>query len=279
MRFAHLALVTLAVLSLSVVTLSSGFAGWDAPPSERTSLDELAAFVAAGAAPEISQRAPDTSAALGLAAVVTGFIGARAPLTGLSHTVAVWHPGPHGPTDRAALQATVTAQALSRAQVAASHDTTASTWFSLPFAVRRGALRRPVAGWVYHEFGSVQIPDLTTNLRHRGVTYSVEPGAVAHAVAPAIVAFAGEVDGHGQVVILNHGDGYHTVYAFLDALFVEHDTMVGEREPLGQTGTRSPHGGERLHFQIRRFSDALDPADWIGRSGVAGTVAMSPPDY
>ena len=255
------------------IALSGDTARWDVSPDETHSLTSLTALVYAHT-PMERERHPDiASGAFAFGAVVSGYLGGFHSIDGISGAILRWRPRSEGLADRLVGYSDRAAVAQSRALVSTSFEATSETWRGMPFAARRGSLLRPVVGWVYREFGPIVHGDLETTLRHRGVTYAVEPGTAVRSVAPGLVAFAAHVEGHGNVVILDHGDGYHTVYAGLHTLAVDPNSLVSERDTLGQTGPRAPGQGRRLHFQIRRFSDALDPAMWIGRPGNAPTAS------
>ena len=97
------------------------------------------------------------------------------------------------------------------------------------------------AGRSVHRFGGgIQIP--------------AELGALVRASRTGRVAVAAQqLSGWGKTVVLDHGDGYLTVYAGLDQLLVAPGAMVRQSQVLGRTG-RDP-----LHFEIRSGADAQDP--------------------
>jgi len=132
-----------------------------------------------------------------------------------------------------------------------------------PFAERRGQLAQPVQGQIAVPFGPEPIARLATLVRHPGLTFDVQPGSEVRSVARGIVCFAGEFYGYDEVVIVDHGGAYHSVYAHLGEVSVQVGELVEARQRLGRTATGAASG---LYFELRQRGDPLDPADWFAPS-------------
>jgi murein DD-endopeptidase MepM/ murein hydrolase activator NlpD len=163
------------------------------------------------------------------------------------------------------LVALAVARARARADALVDQAVTAGRPWRLeaPFATLRGALSPPVRGRVELPFGPAPVPGRFTTVRHPGVTWAVGAGAEVHAVARGIVRYAGELNGYGRVVIMDHGTGYHSVYALLSRVEAVVGALVEANECIGLTGVASPGGGARLYFELRYLGDPLDPAEWL----------------
>ena len=72
----------------------------------------------------------------------------------------------------------------------------------------------------------------------------------------------------GRTVILDHGDSYYSVYAFVSQLKVHEGDQVREGDVLAVSGSYSPLFGPGLYFEIRHFTDAIDPKPWIKDAGM-----------
>ncbi len=98
---------------------------------------------------------------------------------------------------------------------------------------------------------------------HKGQFYKVAPGVTIHSVAEGTVAMAGTLPGYGKTVIIDHGDNYYSVYAFNQSLKVREGQKITEGTILAVSGGSSPLFGPGLYFEIRHFTDAIDPHSWI----------------
>lgn len=131
------------------------------------------------------------------------------------------------------------------------------------FAERKGRLRSPVAAPIVERFGRVVDAEFKTQTFRKGVDFGAASGDSVHAVAPGRVRFAGWFRGYGNIVILDHGDGYFTVSGHLREIFVAVGDRVAEGDTLGAAGATGSLEGPRLYFELRAGSEPVDPADWL----------------
>ncbi len=129
-----------------------------------------------------------------------------------------------------------------------------------PFGMRKGELAAPVRGEVILRFGDRR----EGGPREQGIVIRAAPGSEVTAVASGEVRFAGPFPGLGNMIILAHGQRYHTVYAHLVEMTREVGDRVLEGEPVG----RLPDDDPLLHFELRAEGKPLDPAAWL-RGGYA----------
>ncbi len=116
----------------------------------------------------------------------------------------------------------------------------------------------PAAGRVLRPFGRERDPELGTWSVRQGTLFAVAPGASVSAVAAGRVIFTGPFRSYGNVVIVDHGGSFFTVYGELaDIAKSKGDDVRG-----GETIARA---GERVYLEIRRGVEALDPAEWLER--------------
>lgn len=130
-----------------------------------------------------------------------------------------------------------------------------------PFAQRRGQLSAPVPGRVLTAFAGA-LPD---GRRSEGWLMEAAVGETVRAVAPGRVAFSDWMKGYGLLLILDHGDGYLSLYAHNDGLLREVGDWVKAGEPLAQAGSSGGQGRSALYFELRRQSQPLDPRLWVRR--------------
>jgi len=131
------------------------------------------------------------------------------------------------------------------------------------FAGRQGRLRRPVAAAVAAAFGRVVDPEFQTATMRNGVDFAATAGTPVATVAPGVVRFAGWFRGYGRIVIVDHGDGFHTVSGHLDEIHVTVDDPVEEGQSLGTVGETGSLGGPSLYFELRRDGRPVDPERWL----------------
>jgi murein DD-endopeptidase MepM/ murein hydrolase activator NlpD len=98
---------------------------------------------------------------------------------------------------------------------------------------------------------------------HYGIDMTAKKGTDIHAVADAKVAFVGKKSGFGNLVILDHGNGYTTYYAHMSKFMPE--TKVGATVPRGQViglvGSTGRSTAPHLHFEVRQNNNYIDPQD------------------
>ncbi len=133
------------------------------------------------------------------------------------------------------------------------------------FASLRGRLPRPVDGNVTREFGRFRHPEYGTVTFNTGIDISTRTGEPVRAVARGRVEYAGDLPGYGNCIILNHGNGYYTLYAHTSAIFITQSSQVEKGSVIAEAGTAASGAGGTIHFEIRKSKKALDPGDWFVR--------------
>ncbi len=134
---------------------------------------------------------------------------------------------------------------------------------SPPITGAQGNLPYPVVGRVVVRYGESTGSGLTS----KGITIESRTGAQVVAPHDGRVAFAGQFRGYGQVLIIDHGEAYHTLLAGLSQI----DTVVGQLvfggEPVGVM-RRSGDGKPRLYLELRRNNRPVDPLPWLTKAEV-----------
>jgi septal ring factor EnvC (AmiA/AmiB activator) len=128
-----------------------------------------------------------------------------------------------------------------------------------PFAQRRGGLRLPLPGPVRSGFGA-RLPD---GRNSQGWLIGADTGAQVVAVAPGRVAFADWLKGYGLIVILDHGDGWMSLYAQNDSLLREAGEWVAAGDALAGVGTSGGQQDPALYFELRRNGQPVNPKGWF----------------
>lgn len=131
------------------------------------------------------------------------------------------------------------------------------------FRSYRGQLPYPTRGVVEMGFGRVVNPKFNTVTVQKGLDIRAPMGAPVVAVAEGTVVFAGWLKGYGNLVIVEHGGGYHSLMAHLSSLQVEVGNQVERGEEIGAVGDTGSLKGAYLYFEIRDRGQAVDPLPWL----------------
>jgi len=139
------------------------------------------------------------------------------------------------------------------------------------FAKARGHLPAPVKGHVVKKFGKYQDPKFFTYQFHKGIDIGTPPRSDVRAVFAGKVVFSGWFKGFGQMVIIDHGDGFHTLLAQNSEVL----KGVGERVAAGEVVGRLPTSGNDpkssesiLYFEVREKGQSVDPLDFLSKDSL-----------
>ena len=127
-----------------------------------------------------------------------------------------------------------------------------------------GQLDWPVNGSIVYRFGREQLGNNTT-IRWNGIGIGVSPGTPVHAVAPGTVRLARSLGTYGPSVVIDHGGGYYTVYAYLSETQVREGQQIAKGDVIGLSGGENSEKGPHIEFQVRKEGQALDPIAWLRR--------------
>ena len=134
-----------------------------------------------------------------------------------------------------------------------------------------GSLDWPLEGDLLYRFGRDQRPNGTV-LRWNGIGIASPTGSPVYAVKGGTVVLAAPFEGYGQSVVLSHGDGFYTLYLYLEEIGVVEGREVTAGQVVGTVGGGDTPEGPHLEFQIRAPIDgdtpqAQDPLLWLRPRG------------
>jgi LysM repeat protein len=144
--------------------------------------------------------------------------------------------------------------------------TTTSTFWSNVVSLSNGVPSKfiwPLKGEVVSGFGWRDHPVLGTRHHHDGIDIDVPEGTMVYASASGRVIFYGEQPGYGNVLILEHEDGFYTMYGHLASSFVETGRFVEAGQGIAQSGNTGISSGPHLHFEIRNGEFPVDPMRYL----------------
>jgi len=121
----------------------------------------------------------------------------------------------------------------------------------------------PVRGMLSSGFGVRTSPFTETPVFHHGLDIVARPGTPVLAAAKGTVVKSGYEALLGNVVVMDHGAGYRTVYAHLSERTVEEGAFVAKGEPLGKVGSTGRTTGPHLHYEVRVNALPVNPARFL----------------
>ena len=123
----------------------------------------------------------------------------------------------------------------------------------------KGKLIWPVDGKIVKGFGPQWNPKLNTTLHNPGVDIAANPNASVRSVFDGLVTTITFISGYGTTVIVDHNDGYFTVFTHLDNLLVTKNMLVKEGQRIGFISKES----QVVHFEIWGNNQTLNPKEWL----------------
>jgi septal ring factor EnvC (AmiA/AmiB activator) len=131
-----------------------------------------------------------------------------------------------------------------------------SSYTPSQFEAAKGSLPWPLRGKVIATFGSKVHPRYKTKTSNLGIDIKAAPATPVRAVADGRVAYADQFLGYGNLVIVDHGGGFYTLYANLTEMTARVGNVV-------TAGTGVGAAGDYLHFEIRKDGKPVNPMDWL----------------
>lgn len=128
-------------------------------------------------------------------------------------------------------------------------------------ALKVGGLGWPLSGNLLARYGG-RMPDGRTSA---GVLIGAPAGSTITAVADGTVVFSEWMTGYGLILIIDHGNGYMSLYAHNESLLRDSGAQVKRGEAIAKVGTSGGQGTPALYFELRRNGQPVDPASWLQR--------------
>lgn len=123
---------------------------------------------------------------------------------------------------------------------------------------------RPVqTGYISSKFGKRTDPFTKRPAHHNGVDISTERGTPVYATAKGKVIFAKRTPGLGNLVIVDHGLGYRTIYGHLDRIIAVKGQTVERWQEIGKVGNTGRSTAPHLHYEVHKNEIAVDPFDYF----------------
>ncbi|MEO0334807.1 MAG: peptidoglycan DD-metalloendopeptidase family protein [Pseudomonadota bacterium] len=132
------------------------------------------------------------------------------------------------------------------------------------FFEEKGRLPLPVEGHLVRNFGVVEDKTYGYHIAHKGLLIQANSGAVVRSVFGGEVAFEGILDGYGSTLVIDHGDHFYTVYTNAESTFVDQGEEIRPGQEIALASPKGSETGRKIYFEIRHFSEAIDPGEWLG---------------
>jgi septal ring factor EnvC (AmiA/AmiB activator) len=129
-----------------------------------------------------------------------------------------------------------------------------------PFSAQRGTLSLPVRGELSTRFGS---PRADGGMTWKGLFIAAKPGEEVRAVAGGRVVYADWLRGFGNLLIVDHGDNYMTLYANAEALLKQVGDVIRGGESVATVGNSGGNPESGLYFEMRHEGKPFDPLAWV----------------
>ena len=127
-----------------------------------------------------------------------------------------------------------------------------------PISKARGSLSLPVSGKITGRYGE----KTDGGLSRKGLTIATPPGAQVTATYDGTVVYAGKFRGYGLLLIIEHGEGYHSLLAGMTRIDVEQGQKILAGEPVGIM-EQSESGQPVLYVELRRDGQPINPQPWL----------------
>jgi septal ring factor EnvC (AmiA/AmiB activator) len=127
----------------------------------------------------------------------------------------------------------------------------------------RGQIPWPCKGAVATKFGNVIHPKYNTKTKNNGIDISGKYGDNVFAVAPGRVVYADRFMGYGNLVLIDHLDGYYSLYGHLSEILVDVNDDISTGRIVGRVGESGSLSGPMLHFELRKNGKPVDPLAYL----------------
>ncbi|NKF22938.1 M23 family metallopeptidase [Solimonas marina] len=119
------------------------------------------------------------------------------------------------------------------------------------------------SGWISSLFGTRTDPFTGRLARHEGMDFAAPMGSAVNAVAAGMVTYAGPMSGYGNLVEINHGNGYSTRYGHNSKVLVHVGDRVERGQAIARIGSTGRSTGPHVHFEVLYNGQQVDPQRYI----------------
>jgi len=128
---------------------------------------------------------------------------------------------------------------------------------------KKGKLLLPVAGKILNKFGKKRDKQYDTFIVYNGIDIKVQKGTPVRSIFAGKVLYANELKGYGNLIIVGHGNDYHSLYGHLDEIITKVGRTVRASQIIGRSGDTGSLVGETLYFELRHKGNPIEPTRWF----------------
>jgi septal ring factor EnvC (AmiA/AmiB activator) len=158
----------------------------------------------------------------------------------------------------AALERKITS--LNTVELEAVPDNNAS---QLSFSAHKGLLIMPVNGKIINLYGEYKNPKYNITNFRSGIDIKADQGEPIRSVFKGKVIYSEWFKGYGNMIIIDHGNSYYTVYAHLEETFKSKGDAVDAGEVIATLGDTGSMTGAKLYFEVRHHGKPMNPLNWL----------------
>jgi septal ring factor EnvC (AmiA/AmiB activator) len=131
------------------------------------------------------------------------------------------------------------------------------------FSAHKGLLIKPVKGRIISLFGPYRNPKYNITNFRSGIDIKAEKGEPIRAVFQGRILYSSWFKGYGNMIIIDHGNNYYTIYAHLEETFKSKGDVVETSEVIATVGDTGSMEGSKLYFEVRHHGKPEDPLGWL----------------
>jgi septal ring factor EnvC (AmiA/AmiB activator) len=131
------------------------------------------------------------------------------------------------------------------------------------FGAQRGRLSLPAKGEIVSQFGKHKHPEFNSFTFNNGISIAAPLNSDIRSVYDGEVIFAEKFKGYGNMVIVDHGGGYFTLYAHAASILKKVGSTVHKNDVVAHVGDTDSSAGSQLYFEIRYQGKPVDPGPWL----------------
>lgn len=121
----------------------------------------------------------------------------------------------------------------------------------------------PVHGEIVQGYGVHKINNTNATIKSEGIYIKTDYGSPVRSIASGVVAYAGWFENKGNLVIVDHQNGFYSLYGFNDKLSVHKEQKIDKSEVIAFSGKNYLMDTDGLYFEIRKLGKAVDPLDYL----------------
>ena len=134
-----------------------------------------------------------------------------------------------------------------------------------PITAYKGLLKMPVKGKIINLFGPYKNKKFNIINFRSGIDIAAENGEAVQAVFSGKIIYAQWFNGYGNMIIIDHGSNYYTIYAHVEKILKTTGERVETGDVIATVGETGSMSGPKLHFEVRHHGKPQDPLSWLNK--------------